>query len=88
MIDAALLKAHQTSASPLKEKLFPRHIGRTKGGLNSKLHAVCDGQGRPVRLHLTAGQVSDFKGADVLLNNLPDGGSRSHLWPKIRQAFV
>jgi transposase len=32
---------------------------------------VCDGQGRPVRLHLTAGQVSDFKGADVLLADLP-----------------
>lgn len=25
----------------------PRLIGRTKGGLNSKLHAVCDGHGRP-----------------------------------------
>ncbi|NWK94595.1 hypothetical protein DM806_02695, partial [Sphingobium lactosutens] len=23
----------------------PRRIGRTKGGLNSKLHAVCDGKG-------------------------------------------
>ncbi|MCE2574084.1 transposase [Komagataeibacter sp. FNDCR2] len=51
---------------------FPRHIGRTKGGLNSKLHAVCDGLGWPVRLHLTAGQVSDFRGADVLLAVLPD----------------
>lgn len=27
---------------------------------------MCDGEGRPVRLHLTAGQVSDFKGADIL----------------------
>src|SRR3546814_4398880 len=26
----------------------PRRIGRTKGGLNSKLHAVCDGHGRPL----------------------------------------
>ncbi|WP_371859140.1 transposase [Kozakia baliensis] len=51
---------------------FPRHIGRTKGGLNSKLHAMCDDQGRPVRLHLTAGQISDFRGADVLLADLPD----------------
>ncbi|WP_146911481.1 IS5 family transposase [Gluconobacter thailandicus] len=57
---------------PAQKGAFPRHIGRTKGGLNSKLHAVCDGQGRPVRLHLTAGQVSDFKGADVLLADLPD----------------
>ncbi|WP_206057988.1 transposase, partial [Novacetimonas pomaceti] len=55
-----------------QKRAFPRHIGRTKGGLNSKLHAICDGQGRPVRLHLTAGQVSDFKGADVLLADLSD----------------
>jgi len=41
-----------------------------KGGLNSKLHAVYDDQGRSVRLHLTAEQVSNFKGADVLLANL------------------
>ncbi len=34
---------------------------------------MCDGQGLPVRLHLTAGQVSDFKGADVLLADLPAG---------------
>ncbi|WP_249212880.1 IS5 family transposase [Acetobacter thailandicus] len=71
MIDATHLKAHRTAASQLKKGLFPRHIGRTKGGLNSKLHAMCDGQGRPVCLHLTAGQVSDFKGADVLLADLP-----------------
>jgi len=39
--------------------------------MNSKLHAVGDGAGRPIRLHLTAGQRSDFKGADVLLPGLP-----------------
>nr|WP_242010974.1 IS5 family transposase [Acetobacter musti] len=40
--------------------------------MNSKLHAVCDGKGRPVWLYLTVGQVSDFRGADVLLADLPD----------------
>ena len=49
----------------------PRAIGRTKGGLNRKLHAVCDGQGRPVRLLLTAGQISDYSGARILLPSLP-----------------
>lgn len=38
--------------------------------MNSKLHALGDSQGRPIRLHLTAGQRSDFKGADVLLPDL------------------
>jgi len=35
------------------------------------LHAVCDGQGRPVRLLLTEDQQSDHKGAATLLPDLP-----------------
>ena len=31
---------------PAQKGAVPRRIGRTKGGLNSKLHAVCDGEGR------------------------------------------
>ena len=30
---------------PAQKGAVPRRIGRTKGGLNSKLHAVCDGAG-------------------------------------------
>ena len=56
---------------PVKRGDVPRLIGRTKGGLNSKLHAVCDGEGRPVRLLLTEGQKSDHKGAATLLADLP-----------------
>src|SRR3546814_11546275 len=39
----------------------PRRIGRTKGGLNSKLHAVCDGHGRPLIMLLSEGQMSDYR---------------------------
>src|ERR1700733_9915954 len=38
---------------PFKKGPVPRHIGRTKGGLNSKLHAVCDGNGRPLVMLLS-----------------------------------
>jgi hypothetical protein len=81
------------SGLPAQKGAFPRHIGRTKGALNSKLHAVRDDQGRPVRLHLTAGQVSDFKGADVLLADLPDEaeeviGDRGYDSNKIRQSLA
>ena len=48
-------------------------IGRTKGGLNSKLHAVCDGQGRPLVMLLSEGQMSDFKGAALMIDVLPKG---------------
>lgn len=33
---------------------------------------LCDGRGRPLRLHLSAGQVSDHKGAVELAPTLPD----------------
>jgi transposase len=48
-----------------------RLIGRTKGGMNTKLHAVTDAQGRPIRLHVTAGQISDYTGAAALIEALP-----------------
>jgi putative transposase len=39
--------------------------------LNSKLHAVCDGEGRPLILLLSEGQMSDHRGAALLLPHLP-----------------
>ncbi|WP_246103539.1 IS5 family transposase [Swaminathania salitolerans] len=71
MIDSTHLKAHRTAASLLKKGVPARRIGRTRGGLNSKLHAVCDGHGRPVAMLLTEGQMSDHKGAALLLPRLP-----------------
>ena len=40
--------------------------------MNTKLHAVTDTSGRPIRLFITAGQVSDYTGAAALMNNLPE----------------
>ncbi|GAB1362973.1 hypothetical protein MASR1M32_22090 [Rhodobacter sp.] len=39
--------------------------------MNTKLHAVTDAQGRPLRFFMTAGQVSDYIGAMALLGSLP-----------------
>lgn len=39
--------------------------------MNSKLHAVTDASGRPIRLFLTAGNVSDYIGARALMSSLP-----------------
>jgi transposase len=40
--------------------------------MNTKLHAVCDSQGRPLNLFVTAGQVSDYIGAKALISSLPN----------------
>jgi len=39
--------------------------------MNTKLHAVCDSQGRTIDLFVTTGQVSDYVGARALLSSLP-----------------
>jgi len=57
---------HQGGAEPLPGRAFH---GNTPRG--ARLHAVCDGQGRPLRLRLPQGQQSDHKGAAILLRDLP-----------------
>jgi transposase len=60
--------------------------------LNSKLHAICDGQGRPVALLLTEGQMSDHKGAALLLPVLPPArellGDRGYDSNRLRAALI
>lgn len=46
-------------------------IGRTKGGRNTKLHAVCDEPGRPCALLLTPGNVHDHKVAQACTKAMP-----------------
>ncbi len=42
-------------------------MGRSRGGLTTKIHAVVDALGRPVRLKLTEGQAHDGRsGADMV----------------------
>lgn len=70
MIDATYLKAHRTASSlRVKRGDLGRLIGRTKGGMNTKLHAIADANGRPLSFFRTAGQVSDYTGAAALLDD-------------------
>lgn len=75
MIDATHLKAHRTAASLCKAGDVPRRVRRTKGGLNSKLYAVCEGAGKTLILLLSEGQMSDHRGARVVLEALPPGST-------------
>lgn len=47
---------------PAGKKDPGRLIGRTKGGMNKKVHAVTDRNERPLNFFVTAGQVSDYTG--------------------------
>jgi len=42
-------------------------MGKSRGGLSTKIHAAVDAQGNPVRLLLTAGQTSEYAQAEALI---------------------
>ena len=45
-------------------------LGRSRGGFSTKIHALVDGLGNPLRLHRTAGQAHDSPHATMLLSGL------------------
>jgi transposase len=65
----------QDGGNPSQKGAVPRCLGRTKGGLNSKLYAVTDQDGKSLILFLTPGQMSDHKGAKLMLPQLPSAKS-------------
>ena len=62
--------AHQHSAGAKGGETSQEALGRSKGGLSTKIHAVVDALGNPVSFHLTPGQACDLDGADQLLPNI------------------
>lgn len=48
-------------------------MGRSRGGLTTKIHAVVDAEGRPIRLDLSPGQDHDCTKALPLLDGLAKG---------------
>lgn len=67
MIDATIVRAHQHSSGAVHSSAEQESIGRSKGGLSTKIHATVDALGNPTVFFLTPGQASDLQGADVLL---------------------
>ncbi len=48
-------------------------MGRSRGRLTTKIHAIVDALGLPIGLSLTEGQAYDGHAAKTLLNGLPAG---------------
>ena len=44
-------------------------IGRSKGGLSTKIHTQFDALGNPTDFHLTEGQIHDLVGSDYFLED-------------------
>lgn len=48
-------------------------MGRSRGGLTTKIHALVDANGNPIALKLTEGQAHDGRSAGDLLGDLGGG---------------
>jgi transposase len=71
MIDTSIVRVHQHGACIIRNRR--QSMGRSRGGLTSKIHALVDTNGLPVRLGLTAGEAHDNRLADKLLSRLKSG---------------
>lgn len=60
-------------------------LGRSRGGFGTKIHILCDAQGRPLHFELSAGQVHDASMLDTVLEGadkaLVDEDDVPMVWP-------
>ncbi|WP_376717199.1 IS5 family transposase [Halomonas piscis] len=65
MIDGSIVRVHQHGASKKTRKV--EAMGKSRGGLSTKIHVAVDALGNPMRLLLTPGQASEYGPAPALL---------------------
>ncbi|WP_282690158.1 MULTISPECIES: IS5 family transposase [unclassified Streptomyces] len=57
-VDSTIVRAHQHAAGAKRGHQSPA-LGRSRGGLTSKIHLACDAIGRPLAFVLTGGNTND-----------------------------
>jgi|GEM_PF-2056202 len=82
-MDSTYIKVHESANGGGKTK--DKAVGRTRGGWNTKLHAIVDGLGNPVEFLLSAGNDHDSVHAVELLERVEISGSASTGRPGLRR---
>jgi transposase len=70
MIDATVVRAHACSAGYGKNTQDQEALGRSRGGFSTKIHAVVDALGNPLKFTLTAGQRNEITQAVPLSSSI------------------
>ncbi|MCX5274645.1 IS5 family transposase [Streptomyces virginiae] len=81
-VDSTVVRAHQHSAGARKNGAEGRDepadhaLGRSRGGLSTKVHLAADGRARPLALTVTAGQAGDAPAFEAVMSRIrvPRGG--------------
>lgn len=72
MIDATIVRSHPCAAGYGKNTQEKEALGRSKGGFTTKIHALVDALGNPIKFILTPGQRHDITQAKSLSENIKD----------------
>lgn len=72
MLDATIIRAHACAAGYEKDSQETQALGRSIGGFTTKIHALVDGLGNPLKFILTPGQRNDVTQAETLTENIND----------------
>ena len=77
MTDSTIVRVHLLSLPKgggcRKRGNKDQALGRSRGGLTTRIHMVCDACGQPLRFALTGGQASDGPQAIPLLEGMETG---------------
>ena len=67
MLDSTVIRAHQHSAGQKNSTPEQEQLGRSRGGVSTKIHVAVDGLGKPTKIFLSPGQDHDVtKAADLI----------------------
>src|SRR6202040_3784509 len=78
------------AATASRDDAGSRCMGRSRGGLTTKIHALVDANGLPILLKITEGQAHDGRSARDMLCDLAQGdvllGDRAYDSDELRQS--
>ncbi|MFE4632211.1 IS5 family transposase [Streptomyces sp. NPDC056773] len=75
-VDSTVCRAHQHSAGARKKGAPGRSepedhaLGRSRGGLSTKVHLASDSRARPLSVHVTAGQAGDAPAFEAVMDGI------------------
>lgn len=91
LLDSTTCKAHRAASGAADSTPSAAALGRSRGGLCSKLHACADGAGRVLRLIASPGQHADLRYARALASGIPACDAaldRGYVSTALRAAFA
>ncbi len=71
LLDSTTCKAQRAASGAAGSTAAAEALGRSRGGLCSKLHACADGAGRVLRLIASPGHHADLRYATALASDIP-----------------